>query len=726
MKSKVFKILAILCMVSQGAWAQIDYLDRSWNGTKVIQGVKQSPENATRFFSGIGNEYDEMVLSGGWYEVSGNVTRDAILVSGNPKIILCDGATLTCKKIQIYDGNSSLSIYGQSGETGKLIIDASKTDKPGIENVWGDIFMYSGNLTVQGAGSHCAGIGVHKGENHGRLTVYGGSIKSYGGEYGAGIGGGQDGDGCDVVIYGGNVWAYGGTDAAGIGTGEQYNENVSPSGGTLTVYGGHVFADGTGWGAGIGGGEDAKGAKVVINGGIVEAWAGEDAGDKNGSAIGSEAGDGFRGSLSIGDKMMVHAGSSTTSLSFFSYEYRVPACYFRPYARIEPCDHQGATYTVSGTTANDKHTLNCSHCLDRSSDYHNFVNERCKVCGIKGSISTVSIYLPEAVNGTYTDGHYASNARIQQFVKGTTIELPSPPVTYLPDGVTFAGWRIGTPEELGIKSYWVGEDEIILAPGSAYQVDSNVSLTARYTGLDISLAFDADNGETLYLNNEKKTHSVTLKGRTLYKDGKWNTLCLPFNVVIEDSPLKGDGVDVRTLEGSTFEDGVLTLNFTPQGDITTLEAGVPYIIRWSNKGTILTERDLVFTSVTIRNITSNATTENVDFIGTYSPFSLEANDRTKLYMGSDNKVYYPTDNLPIGSCCAFFSLKGLRAGDFELGQSEINSIVVNIGEETGITTPSSISSPATDNYYSLDGRKLSCKPTAKGIYIHNDKKIIIK
>ena len=153
---------------------------------------------------------------------------------------------------------------------------------------------------------------------------------------------------------------------------------------------------------------------------------------------------------------------------------------------------------------------------------------------------------------------------------------------------------------------------------------------------------------------------------------------------------------------------------------------MPYIIRWSDEGTTLTERNLVFTSVTIRNITKNDTTENVDFIGTYSPFSLEANDRTKLYMGSDNKVYYPTDNLPIGSCCAFFSLKGLRAGDFELGQSEINSIVVNIGEETGITTPSSISSPATDNYYSLDGRKLSCKPTAKGIYIHNDKKIIIK
>ena len=58
---------------------------------------------------------------------------------------------------------------------------------------------------------------------------------------------------------------------------------------------------------------------------------------------------------------------------------------------------------------------------------------------------------------------------------------------------------------------------------------------------------------------------MTLSGRTLYKDGRWNTLCLPFDVTISGSPLDGDGVDVRTLSSSEFNnsDGTLTLDFTP-------------------------------------------------------------------------------------------------------------------------------------------------------------------
>ena len=59
------------------------------------------------------------------------------------------------------------------------------------------------------------------------------------------------------------------------------------------------------------------------------------------------------------------------------------------------------------------------------------------------------------------------------------------------------------------------------------------------------------------MNDGKKTRSVTLTGRTLYKNGDWNTLCLPFNVEITGSPLDGDDVDVRKMESSSYENGVL-------------------------------------------------------------------------------------------------------------------------------------------------------------------------
>ena len=69
---------------------------------------------------------------------------------------------------------------------------------------------------------------------------------------------------------------------------------------------------------------------------------------------------------------------------------------------------------------------------------------------------------------------------------------------------------------------------------------------------------------------------VTLKDRILYRDGEWNTLCLPFDVMLENTPLAG--AEARTLSGADLSDGILTLNFSEP--VTTLDAGKPYIIRW--------------------------------------------------------------------------------------------------------------------------------------------------
>ena len=71
---------------------------------------------------------------------------------------------------------------------------------------------------------------------------------------------------------------------------------------------------------------------------------------------------------------------------------------------------------------------------------------------------------------------------------------------------------------------------------------------------------------------------VTLKDRTLYKDGDWNTLCLPFDVTLAGSPLAD--AEARTLSSANLNDGTLTLNFSEP--VTTLTAGTPYIIKWNN------------------------------------------------------------------------------------------------------------------------------------------------
>ena len=239
-------------------------------------------------------------------------------------------------RIAIYDG----VVYAYGGNHAAGI-------GGGFLDNGGKVIVHGGRVEAHG-GEDAAGIGSGQGDwdliytNGGSLTVNGGSVYAYGGDYGAGIGGGQNGSGATVEVNGGYVYADGGEDGAGIGSGEEgWFKNID--GGKLTVNGGHVVAAGAGWGAGIGAGQDCDGADVHIYGGIVEASAGAVAAEDSGCAFGSEEGDGSRGSLVIEPGMRVYGGDDSSSAVLCpTVGERVPYCYFRPYARIEPCtSHSG-------------------------------------------------------------------------------------------------------------------------------------------------------------------------------------------------------------------------------------------------------------------------------------------------------------------------------------------------------------------------------------------------
>ena len=244
--------------------------------------------------------------------------------------------------------------------------------------------------------------------------------------------------------------------------------------------------------------------------------------------------------------------------------------------------------------------------------------------------------------------------------------------------------------------------------------------------ITLPLSNNGDNSEAIARNAGVIT-DVILDGRTLYKDGGWNTICLPFNVTLSGSVL--DGADVRRLSSTEFSNGTLTLNFTDENEVTELEAGKPYIIRWASGENLVSP---VFTSVTISNATNNTSTTYVDFIGTTSPFDFTANDNTKLFVGSENKLYYPNADMTLGACRAYFQLNnGLTAADvsgarmsFDEGNDEVTSLNL---------TPAL--SQGEGAWYTLDGRKVANgqKPSqrhtlteriAKGLYIHHGKKVV--
>ena len=269
------------------------------------------------------------------------------------------------------------------------------------------------------------------------------------------------------------------------------------------------------------------------------------------------------------------------------------------------------------------------------------------------------------------------------------------------------------------------------------------TIEATITYFDASLAAIVDNSDVIsnIITNYDSKADVTLSDRTLYKDGKWNTLCLPFSLSAAQIAANADfagatlmTMDVTQKNGFDTEDGTLYLWFKTA---TAIEAGVPYLVKWEKAANYEGNEasydisNPVFEGVTISNSTAQTveseTTglETVQMVGTYSPVSVTADDKSILFLGDANTLYYSTVDRQIRSCRAYFSVPYINGH----AEAKAHAFALSFdGEETtGILEVSANYNGVTDDaWYLLDGVRLSGKPTQRGMYINKGKKILVK
>ena len=256
--------------------ASVSYVNRTTDANGKVTETNETCTNYTVVAS------DTMKWSDGWYVVNSEVTIGSrVTVSGTVYLILCDGATLTVNGGITLTSGQSLTIYGQTGDTGTLTVSAVEDDMAGIGGAGqgksgGTITIKGGTVNTTG-GRWAAGIGgggrleqVSFGGVGGTTNIYGGTVNTTGGIWAAGIGGGDYGAGGTTNIYGGMINATGTNGGAGIGSG------YKGVGGTTNIYGGTVNATGSGGGAGIGSGYEGNGGTTNIYGGTVNATSNND------------------------------------------------------------------------------------------------------------------------------------------------------------------------------------------------------------------------------------------------------------------------------------------------------------------------------------------------------------------------------------------------------------------------------------------------------------------
>ena len=176
------------------------------------------------------------------------------------------------------------------------------------------------------------------------------------------------------------------------------------------------------------------------------------------------------------------------------------------------------------------------------------------------------------------------------------------------DNATVKAYRPGAPAIYNLRELLLEDGQTILEPEGAYwdaeeheprhadgsRIEGEWMVIANGTPKAVDLVFKTD-GENngLIQENDGQLANVTLEGLTLSWAGTWQTICLPFDVELDGSPL--EGADARQIGAAQEVEGCLVIDcLTP---VTKLEAGRPYIIRWNGAGDIV---DPVFSGVTIK------------------------------------------------------------------------------------------------------------------------------
>lgn len=195
---------------------------------------------------------------------------------------------------------------------------------------------------------------------------------------------------------------------------------------------------------------------------------------------------------------------------------------------------------------------------------------------------------------------------------------------------------------------------------------------------------------------EAQNADAILSGRTLYKDGYWNTLCLPFDLTVANSPLAGATVMALIPTTSGLADNTLTLNFS---EVSAIEAGKPYLVKWATPGENLVNPE--FNNPALQNANpeeEKVTTQDgfVSFVGTYDAQNFLANDTKTLFMSDNNTLYYPDADMTMGACRAFFRLSS---------QAQAPSrIVLNFNGENDATTMQNLGQDDQASKFILNGQ----------------------
>ena len=633
------------------------------------------------------------------------------------------------------------------------------------------VVISGGTVTATG-GDEYPGIG-NKGSDvlnlyNCSVEISGGTVTAIGTNGGAGIGGTSDNS--ETAIYpikisGGEVRAVGSSvGGAGIGAGGKLNH----AGSIVTITGGTIvsIAHGDMMGGAIGCAKNGTPGKIIVGDGMrVSNGSSEDALTV---AVAGQRGTACRNESMLVAKLEPCSDHSEINADTYIYSgiaNHTVRCKYCNYSVTEAHTFENNVCTKCGgseTTVNHGVTLNRPSAINITSydkgDLYtvgsgkNFtLPEGPEVNGLvfmgwdetQPTTGTYPYLLADNITPAHQPGYVVVNVTTTKtfyarYIKSTSEEwtwdtstdTPTAKVAVTMGGtttdygatVTLKEQQAATAEADGYKTYtatYSKTDE-----GRTYTFTNEMRVPVPYVYV-IALANETGNAEKI-TTHDKRLANVTLTGHTLYKDGHWNTLCLPFDVTTASGPLSGDGVSAKVLDGTTssLTGGTLTLNFTDVASDDVIPAGTPFIIKWTGGSDIVGP---VFENVLVQSDLNSETFQGGTFEGSYVPFAITSENINQIaYLGAGDVLGYATEARTLRAFRAHFVLPTTVSGSRAMTRAIINygdgtTAIVSLRD--GITERVG---SAPESWYDLQGRRLEGRPQVKGIYIRDGKKVVIK
>ena len=212
---------------------------------------------------------------------------------------------------------------------------------------------------------------------------------------------------------------------------------------------------------------------------------------------------------------------------------------------------------------------------------------------------------------------------------------------------------------------------------------------------------------------EAKYANVTLKRK--FADG-WNGLVLPFDMTIDEAKAKFNATDVKDFAGITTGTEGTTLNFT---DATEIKAGKPVMIKTSSTDTEYTIENAWLPGTELTGVSKENGDVKYTFTGTYA----EENLAGKKFTLINGKYFYNYDGTESTVKAKSFRAYFLNETP-ETAAAKSKIIGFNLdGDITGISEIKT-NGKADGKMFDMQGRRVLSP--AKGLYIQNGKKVIVK